>query len=108
MQKGNLGPGTVSPDTAASLEREVSAHPGEFRHGLLLAFPGCVTENDGMLRVAAGPAAMEILLTPKAPRVIASLRLPNLQVNIRFTAGTPAEQQAMLAHMDRAMHRGGG
>jgi hypothetical protein len=108
MQTGNLGPGTVRPDAAARLEREVSALPGEFRHGLLLAFPDSVSEDDGMLRVVAGPAAMEICLTPLAPRVIASLRLPRLQVNIRFTAGTPAEQQAMLARMDRAMHRGGG
>ncbi len=108
MQKGNSELAACSPDTAACLEREVSAHPGEFRHGLLLAFPGCVTEVGGMLRVAAGPAAMEIFLTPLAPRVIAALRLPSLQVIIRFTAGTPAEQQAMLARMDRAMHRGGG
>ncbi|MHB1360737.1 MAG: hypothetical protein ACYCWC_14270 [Rhodocyclaceae bacterium] len=86
----------------------MSALPGEFRHGLLLAFPDCVSEDDGMLRVVAGPAAMEISLTPLAPRVIAALRLPNLRVSIRFTAGTAAEQQAMLARMDRAMHRGGG
>lgn len=108
MQKGNSEPAVFSPDTAARLEREVSAQPREFRHGLLLAFPGGVTEVDGILRVTAGPAAMEICLTPLAPRVIAALRLPNLRVSIRFTAGTPAEQQAMLARMDRAMHRGGG
>ncbi|MDP3033434.1 MAG: hypothetical protein Q8N33_15285 [Rhodocyclaceae bacterium] len=108
MRKGNLGPETVGPGAAASLEREVSAHPGEFLHGLQLAFPDCVIEDDGILRVNPGPAAMEIILTPLAPRVIAALRLPKLQVNIRFTAGTAAEQQAMLARMDRAMHRGGG
>ncbi|MDO8959269.1 MAG: hypothetical protein Q7U85_06010 [Rhodocyclaceae bacterium] len=98
----------MSPVEAVSLEREVSAHPKEFRHGLLLAFPGCVTEDSGTLRVADGPAAMEIFLTPKAPRVIAALRLPTLQVRIRFTAGTSAQQKEMLARMDRAMHRGGG
>lgn len=91
-----------------SLDREVSAHPQEFRRGLLLAFPGCVTEDDGVLRVAAGPAAMEIFLTPKAPRVIAALRLPTLHVKIRFIAGTKAQQKEMLARMDRAMQRGGG
>jgi len=75
---------------------------------LLLAFPSGVSEVDGVLRVTAGPAAMEICLTPLAPRVIAALRLPVLRVNIRFTAGTAAEQKLMLARMDRAMHRGGG
>lgn len=108
MQKGNSEPAAFSPDTAARLEREVSAQPREFRHGLLLAFPGGVTEVDGILRVTAGPAAMDICLTPLAPRVIAALRLPNLRVSIRFTVGTPPEQQALLARMDRAMHRGGG
>jgi hypothetical protein len=31
-----------------------------------------------------------------------------MKVHIRFTAGSPEKQQAMLARMDRAMQRGGG
>jgi hypothetical protein len=51
---------------------------------------------------------MEIAIAPLPPRVIALLRLPRLEVRIRFTAGTTEQQQAMLARMDRAMQRGGG
>jgi hypothetical protein len=51
---------------------------------------------------------MEITLAAGPPRVIASRSPPTLRVTIRFTAGTPARQESMLAHMDHAMHRGGG
>lgn len=91
-----------------SLVREVSATIQEFRHGLLLAFPQGVAADGNTLHVIDGQAAMEIRLAPQAPRIIAALRLPNLQVTIRFTAGAPAERERMLARMDRAMHRGGG
>lgn len=93
------------------LHREVSAHPAEFRRGLNLAFPGRVEDVGDVLRVPAADgedAALEIHLTVGAPRAIASIRLPTLFVAIRFTAGSEAARQRMLAHMDRAMHRGGG
>ncbi len=88
--------------------REVSATLQEFRHGLLLAFPNGVAAEGDTLRVSDDRATMEIRLSPQAPRIIAALRLPSLQVAIRFTAGAPADRERMLARMDRAMHRGGG
>ena len=91
-----------------TLEREMSASRGEFLHGLGLAFPGRVAEIGELLRVADGEAAMEIALTPLPDRRIALLRLPNMKVHIRFTAGSRVQQEAMLARMDRAMQRGGG
>lgn len=96
---------TAAPD---AIEREVWATRAEFRHGLALAFPGGVTERDGRYLVADRRAAMEIVLTELAPQAIALLKLPRMQVSIRMTAGTAEEKQAMLARMDRAMHRGGG
>ena len=90
------------------LEREVSASPEEFLRGLRATFPGRVTEASGGISVDGDGAVMKIALVPGAPRAIALLRLPTLRVSIRFAAGTPAQQADMLAHMDRAMHRGGG
>jgi hypothetical protein len=91
-----------------TLEREVTATHGEFLRGLRLAFPGRVEEIDGRLCIDDGQAAMAIALTVLPERRIALLRLPNLAVHIQFTRGSRAAQEAMLAHMDRAMHRGGG
>ena len=91
-----------------TLEREMSASRKEFLHGLGLAFPGRVEESGELLRVDDNEATMEIALTPLPDRSIALLRLPNMKVHIRFTAGSPEKQQAMLARMDRAMQRGGG
>jgi hypothetical protein len=88
--------------------REVSAHPQEFKRGLALAFPGRVDDQGHVLRADDGTAALEIQLTVGTPRAIANIRLPTLYVNILGTAGTPEQQQNMLKHMDRAMHRGGG
>lgn len=88
--------------------REMTATEKEFRHGLALAFPQGVTESGGILHVAQGGAALEIELETRPARVIAALRLPALHVRIRFVAGTPEQQQEVLAHMDRAMQRGGG
>lgn len=88
--------------------REVSAHPQEFKRGLALAFPGRVVDHGNLLRADDGTAALEIQLTVGAPRAIANLRLPTLFVKIVGTAGTMEQQQHMLKHMDRAMHRGGG
>jgi hypothetical protein len=90
------------------LVRDMATTEREFRNGLTFAFPQGVTERDGVFHVAHAGAAMEIALAPLPPRVIALLRLPRLEVRIRFSAGTPVQQQAMLARMDRALQRGGG
>lgn len=90
------------------LEREMAATEQEFRRVLALAFPQWVSESSGKLLVSRDGAAMEIALAPMPPRVIALLRLPRLDVRIRFVAGSAAQRMALLARMDRAMQRGGG
>ena len=90
------------------LVRDMATTESEFRQGLLFAFPEGVREEAGLFRAEYEGAAMEIRSAPLPPRVIALLRLPRLEVRIRFTAGTPEQQQAMLVRMDRAMQRGGG
>lgn len=92
----------------AELEREVSASPAEFAHGLRNAFPCGLSGGPLAFQVDIGTAAMSIELTPGPDRVIALLRLPTLTARIRFTAGTAAARAAMLRHMDLAMQRGGG
>lgn len=96
------------PEPLETIEREVWTTPKEFRHGLYLAFPDRVTERNGLLRVDDGQAAMEIALQEMTPQVIALLRLPRMKVSLRMTAGSKEQRAAMLARMDRAMHRGGG
>lgn len=94
--------------TSETLVRDMATTEREFRSGLSFAFPEGVTEREGVFHVAHAGAVMEIRIAPLPPRVIALLRLPRLEVRIRFTAGTPEQQQAMLTRMDRAMQRGGG
>jgi hypothetical protein len=96
------------PQPPETIEREVWTTPDEFRRGLDLAFPGRVTERNGILRVDDGRATMEIALEMMTPRVIALLNMPRMKVSLRMTAGSAEQRAAMLAHMDMAMHRGGG
>jgi hypothetical protein len=90
------------------LVRDMATTEQEFRQGLLFAFPAGVREAAGLFRIDYAGASMEIRTALLPPRVIALLRLPRLEVRIRFTAGTTVQQQAMLARMDRALQRGGG
>ncbi len=96
------------PQPQETIEREVWATPDEFRRGLELAFPGRVSERDGLICVNDGQASMEIGLNELAPRKIALLKLPRMKVSLRMTAGSVQQQVAILARMDLAMHRGGG
>jgi hypothetical protein len=90
------------------LVRDMATTEREFREGLLFAFPEGVSEAAGVFHIDYAGAAMEIHTALLPPRVIALLRLPRLEVRIRFTAGTAVQQQTMLARMDRALQRGGG
>jgi hypothetical protein len=93
---------------AEEIEREVSATPAEFAHGLRNAFPNGLSGGPLHFQVTYGDAAMTIHLTPGPDRVIALLRLATLQVRIRYTQGDAAACERMLRRMDLAMQRGGG
>lgn len=107
MDVGRIMP-TLACPRSPTLRREVSATPVEFRRGLEQAFPNGVAEHEGALTVGAGETAMALCLTVGTPRHIARLTLPTLHVEIRHLAGSPADFEALLARMDRAMQRGGG
>ncbi len=91
-----------------SIEREVSATPAEFAHGLRNAFADGLSGGPLEFRAGHGGARMEIRLEPGPDRVIALLRLPTLRAHIRFTAGDADARAALLRRMDLAMQRGGG
>jgi hypothetical protein len=95
------------PDTLI-IKREISTLAREFKRELSLAFPGMVKDEGSHLRVATGETVLDIELVVGEPRAIASIRLPTLFVTLSFSGGTAAQQKNLLAHMDRAMHRGGG
>ncbi len=96
---------SIMPD----IVREVTATLEEYRHVLRAAFSEGVSElRTGQFSITDGETHIDIGLTPQPPRRIAALQLPQLQARIRFVAGTAESQAALLARLDRAMHRGGG
>lgn len=89
--------------------REVGATPAEFERGLRLAVPGGVCRPwPGVLRAERAGVALEIALTALPERRLGMFRLPVLSARFRFLAGNAAARAAFLAHIDRAMQRGGG
>jgi hypothetical protein len=90
------------------LEREQTATPAEFARGLRNAFPEGLAGGPLRFRVSRDGVDLAIDLKPGPDRVIGGLRLPRLRVRLHFTAGDGAARARLLAHMDLAMHRGGG
>ncbi|MGB3428714.1 MAG: hypothetical protein WBA53_11150 [Burkholderiaceae bacterium] len=88
--------------------RDVTSTPAEFDASLRQAAAGGLEGGFPSYRVAAGEVRLQIDVVPGAERRIALMRLPTLIVTYRFTAGSRAAQEALLARLDRAMHRGGG
>lgn len=86
----------------------MSASPAEFARSLHTAFGADVQGGPSSFRVSGKGAAMEIDLTPGPDRVIALLRLPTIQVRLRFTAGDAQARSRLLTYLDLATHRGGG
>ena len=108
MRRHPLPAMSLTPSNLDDFEREISATPEEFAHGLRNAFPDNVEGGPLHFAVTTEDAGMLIDLTPGPDRVIALIRLPTLTARIRFVAGDPAARRAMLKQMDRAMQRGGG
>lgn len=59
-------------------------------------------------RVQNGDVRLEIVIAAGPERRIALMRLPTLLATYTFTGGSADAQRALLAKLDRAMHRGGG
>jgi len=90
------------------LRRDMSASVDEFVRGLRAAFPGSLEGTGNLFRASEGGVTMEIEFSIGPTRRIALLALPTLAVTIRFPRGDAAACTALLAHLDRYLHRGGG
>jgi hypothetical protein len=90
------------------IERDVTSTVAEFDASLRSAAAGGLDGAAPHYRVTGDGVQLEIDLAPGPERRIALLRLPTLRVTYRFTAGGAEQQRALLARLDRAMHRGGG
>ena len=88
--------------------RDVSSTSAEFDASLRQAGAERIDGASPLYRIADGDVRLEIEIAVGPERRIGLIRLPTLIVTYRFTAGRPASQQALLARLDRAMHRGGG
>jgi hypothetical protein len=98
-----------SPSTPPGvLVRDVTSTREEFDASLRQAAAGCVQGRSPNYFIEDGDVRLQIEVEPGPERRIALVRLPTLIVTYRFTAGSRAAQDALLARLDRAMHRGGG
>ena len=89
------------------LVRDVTSTLKEFDASLRLA-ADCVEGRAPTYLIRDGEVRLQIDVVPGAERRIALVRLPTLIVTYRFTAGSRSAREALLARLDRAMHRGGG
>lgn len=90
------------------LVRDVSSTAAEFDASLRQAAGPRLEGSAPRYRIADGRVTLDVEFAPGPERRIALIRLPTLIVTYRFAGGTPAERDALLARLDRAMHRGGG
>jgi len=90
------------------IERDVTSTIAEFDASLRKAAAGCIDGVAPHYRIDTGAVRVEIDALVGPERRIALLRLPTLLVTFRFLSGSSEAQRALLAQLDRAMHRGGG
>lgn len=90
------------------VERDVTSTVAEFdsslRAGAGALLSGCAPHY----RVVDGEVTLDISIVPGPERRIALMRLPTLLATYTFSGGSDAARRALLAKLDRAMHRGGG
>ena len=93
---------------ARVIERDITSTVAEFDASLRAAAAGRIEGRASHYRIGWDDVMLEIDVVPGPERRIALLRLPTLRVTYRFVGGSEAAQRALLARLDRAMHRGGG
>jgi hypothetical protein len=93
---------------AVVLTRDVTSTLAEFDASLRQAAGGSLECGTRTYHIVDGEVRLEVEVVPGPERRIALIRLPTLRVTYRFSGGSRAAQDALLARLDRAMHRGGG
>ncbi len=102
------GTGTAGISAPVELVRDVTGTLEEFDASLRQAAVGRLEGEAPSYTIADGDVRLQIDVVRGPERRIALLRLPTLRVTFRFGAGSAAAREALLARLDRAMHRGGG
>jgi len=88
--------------------RDVTSTVAEFDASLRFAAADGIERTAPGYRIVDGEVQLEIDVVNGPERRIALIRLPTLMVTYRFLSGSEVAQRALLARLDRAMHRGGG
>lgn len=99
---------TLTAAAPLELQRDISSTVEEFVRALRRAFPDLHEKHPGAYLARLGEVTLAIDFTVGPIRRIALLALPTLLVSLRFAGGDRALQTAMLEHLDRYLHRGGG
>lgn len=90
------------------LVRDVTSTPAEFDASMRLAGAELVAGALPRYTIVEGDVRLEVEVVEGPERRFGRIGLATLIVTYRFTAGRAAAQRALLARLDRAMHRGGG
>lgn len=91
------------------LQRCVSSTALAFERELRLAWPQVQgSAAAGSFRLADAEVRLCIDLMQMPPRRLGRLEFPQLDVRYRFRGGSAGARRALLARLDRAMHKGGG
>jgi hypothetical protein len=90
------------------LTRDVTSTLAEFDASLRQAAGVGLGGAAPRYRIVDGEVRLDVEVMPGPERRIALICLPTLHVTYRFTGGSREAQDALLARLDRAMHRGGG
>lgn len=90
------------------IARDVTSTVAEFDASLRAAAGALLSGAAPRYRVQDGEVQLEVVVAPGPERRIALVRLPTLLATYTFSGGSVDAQRALLAKLDRAMHRGGG
>lgn len=99
-----------APDLPAAFEREMGCTADELRYWLPGATaPHALTlQGDGARVRLAGGGTLTLRWQPMAPRRIALLSLPRLQLAFAFEGADAAARTAFMQRFDLYTQRGGG
>ncbi len=97
-------------EVPASFSREMGYTRREFLANLETAMKGTEyhVREDGNVRIPLDAGYVDIRLGPDGNRVIASLALPRLEVDFRFTGVDAATRRDFYEAFQRSFQKGGG
>ncbi len=100
----------VTPETPETVVNDMGFSREEFLRALPAALRGTVYRIDGTtVEIGDAGRGLTIHLRELPPRRLGGLmKLPRIEVTLRFRGHGPEERRSFLARFDRAYQRGGG